>query len=504
MVGLLLYSCHSPEESNHAHDEHGNHISNSAHKDDVPSIDFTKWTDKTELFVEFPILVVGQTSRFAAHFTQLEKHQAVEEGEVTVSLIVGDKGIRHSVVEPSSPGIFTPSLKPLEAGVGKLVFDIQSNGNNDQLIIEPIQVYNSKEEVLNAVEGTSEEEGISFLKEQAWKMDFQTEPVLIKPFFNTISTSGVWESTPNSFKTMVAKSNGNISFLKKNLTSGAKVKKGENILVINGTGFSTNNLKAEIDRAKKVFDQIETTFNRKKSLYENKVISKVEFEEIEKEFIDKQQAYQMLLDGRAGKPFASKPIYINAPFDGYLQELSIKNGDFVREGQELFEISDAKTSILKISVSPDSYQILDQVQDIHFKDEKGNWESMRNLGGKILSVENVVSPTNPMVSIFTNVNKNTNMPRGSQVAAEVLSGQGNDKVIVPKTALLEDYGQYSVIVQKSGEQFEKRTVIIGGSNGNEIEIVEGLTPGEMIVSVGAYQVKMAALSGQAPAHGHAH
>jgi CTP-dependent riboflavin kinase len=38
----------------------------------------------------------------------------------------------------------------------------------------------------------------------------------------------------------------------------------------------------------------------------------------------------------------------------------------------------------------------------------------------------------------------------------------------------------------------------------EVEILSGLAEGEMVVSIGAYQVKMASMSGQAPAHGHEH
>ena len=74
----------------------------------IPSKSMTLWTKNTELFVEFPALVVGKNSRFAAHFTILDKHQPVREGEVTVSLIKGDKGIRNTVQSPSSPGIFSP------------------------------------------------------------------------------------------------------------------------------------------------------------------------------------------------------------------------------------------------------------------------------------------------------------------------------------------------------------------------------------------------------------
>ena len=44
----------------------------------------------------------------------------------------------------------------------------------------------------------------------------------------------------------------------------------------------------------------------------------------------------------------------------------------------------------------------------------------------------------------------------------------------------------------------------GRQNGGEVEIIKGLHPGEIVVVTGAYQVRMAAMAGQAPAHGHSH
>ena len=115
-ISLLLFSCGSNEEEGHAHDAEGNHVGAG-----VPAISKTVWTDQTELFVEFPALVEGKTSKFAAHFTKLDKHKPVREGSVTVSLIKGESGIRHKVDAPSSPGIFSPKLQPKEPGTYDLV-----------------------------------------------------------------------------------------------------------------------------------------------------------------------------------------------------------------------------------------------------------------------------------------------------------------------------------------------------------------------------------------------
>ena len=42
-----------------------------------PSLDVTSWTDKSELFMEHPPLVAGQTVRFAVHLTRLADYSAV-------------------------------------------------------------------------------------------------------------------------------------------------------------------------------------------------------------------------------------------------------------------------------------------------------------------------------------------------------------------------------------------------------------------------------------------
>ncbi|MCB0638812.1 MAG: hypothetical protein KDC54_19420, partial [Lewinella sp.] len=106
LIILLLGACQSPSSSGHSHDAEGGH--SHAPEDEALTTDTTIWTSQAELFVEYPVLIVGQTSRFAAHFTILDRHQPVTEGRLTVSLIQGNQGIRQTVEAPSSPGIFGP------------------------------------------------------------------------------------------------------------------------------------------------------------------------------------------------------------------------------------------------------------------------------------------------------------------------------------------------------------------------------------------------------------
>ena len=56
------------------------------------------------------------------------------------------------------------------------------------------------------------------------------------------------------------------------------------------------------------------------------------------------------------------------------------------------------------------------------------------------------------------------------------------------------------------DEYEKREVQLGASNGQRIEVLSGIKAGEKVVVEGVYQLKIAGASGQVPdAHaGHSH
>jgi membrane fusion protein, heavy metal efflux system len=119
-------------------EEHG-------HEHGVEALAYTVYSDKSEVFVEFKPLIVGNTSKFAAHFTILgERFLPLSEGTVTISLLVGGKGIKQTADTPAVPGIYRLALKPIVAGTGKLVFDIKTKTFTDRIIIDSVKVYAMK------------------------------------------------------------------------------------------------------------------------------------------------------------------------------------------------------------------------------------------------------------------------------------------------------------------------------------------------------------------------
>ncbi|MEM8568473.1 MAG: efflux RND transporter periplasmic adaptor subunit [Bacteroidota bacterium] len=494
---VALASCHSEGDHGHSHNPNGGHFDA---EDETPSMDVTIWTDRTELFVEFPALIVGNISRFAAHFTILNEHQPVGEGTVTVSLIKDGKGIRQSVEKPASTGIFAPALQPKEAGVYQLVFDLKTPELSDKIVVEDIPVFATKDEAKRAL-GNQEENGntITFLKEQAWKMEFQTAPAIQKEIYQVIQTSGIWRVAPSDDQVLVAPATGVLKYNLRYLTEGKPIKAGEVLMEVISSDLTTNNLRSDIQRAKATLEQREGSYNRISELYQSKVISKTDFEKAKEEYLLAKANFETLTAG-----FTGKGKGVIAPFNGYILEVYAKNGDFAEQGTALIKVTIDKNHMLQTMVASNHAGALENIHDLLYQNGKGEWSSLKGKGGTVISTSREVSLNNPMLSVFSEVHESIDMPDGSFTEVQIEVGKPVQSVVIPSSSLLEDYGNYSVIVQRSGENFERRNVTLGLRNGSEVEITKGLSLGEVVVTKGAYQVKMASMSGQAPAHGHAH
>lgn len=70
-------------------------------------------------------------------------------------------------------------------------------------------------------------------------------------------------------------------------------------------------------------------------------------------------------------------------------------------------------------------------------------------------------------------------------------GKAQSVLAVPEKAILGDLGNLFVFVRRDGKVFEKRPVRLGIRSGGQVEILEGVFPGEQVVTRGNYQLQFA-------------
>jgi cobalt-zinc-cadmium efflux system membrane fusion protein len=487
---FLLPACQEPRNNGHeGEDEH----------EEERSLSYTVWTEKCELFVEFKPLIVGENTRFTAHFSEMKNFKAIEKGTVTASLIQGKSGIRHTVDAPDSPGIFRPALQPKSAGIYALVFHIVTPNFSDEIVLENIEVFNNLDEankkIPHEIENSNE---ISFLKEQAWKMEFANAPVIRDTVYNIIKTGGEILPAQGDEKTVSATANGILIYRKTGITVGAPVSSGQSLFTISGGGITSNNIQSDYLKAKSNYDQATKILERKEKLYASKSISKADYEAASLEFNLAETEFNNL-----SKNYSQGGKSVSSSSAGFIKKLYKSEGEFVDIGEPLAIVTQNKKLTIRADINQLDYSKLNQNMTANFL-YNGAVYDISDLGGKLLSYGRSVSVENARIPVYFELNNRGDLLPGSFIEVWIKSNAKSKGLLIPKEALLEDYGQYSVIVQTSGEGFEKRNIQTGIYDGKFMEVLSGLEEGERVVTKGAYQVKMASMSGQAPAHGHAH
>lgn len=157
------HNSHGPE-----HDDHGQEKSSQV----------TVWDDRFEIFMEHPFVVANKPTKFVTHVTDRITLKPRRKGSVTFVLTDKD-GIskRHVEKTPARDGIYIPRLTFPHSGIWNMSLNIAIEEKKYVVKLPTIKVYKSRAEVDRAA-GTEEVAGgISFLKEQQWKMPFATEVV---------------------------------------------------------------------------------------------------------------------------------------------------------------------------------------------------------------------------------------------------------------------------------------------------------------------------------------
>jgi membrane fusion protein, heavy metal efflux system len=466
----------------------------------LETISFTLYTSKSELFVEFRPMVVGQPSKFAAHLTLLgENFLPYTEGTVTVSLIQGSNSIKDSAAVPSSPGIFRLALQPVQPGIGRLVFDIKTRDFSDRFIIDSIPVYVNEKAAIAAQPSNSASGDISYLKEQAWKVEFANAPVMKETMYDVIKATGEIQAAPGDEVTIAAKSNGIVKFAGKNNIIGSPVRAGQTMFSVAGGEIAFENIDAAKQAARAELNAARSEYERASELIKDKLITQSEFKQAQLRF---EQA-QIVLNNLGRNYSGGKSL--SSPINGFIKNILVSEGEYVSAGQPLATVTKNQRILLKADVSLKDAGKIAQIQEANFTIVQSKEQfNTKELNGRVTATGKTTAANSPFVPVYFQIDSKPGLLPGSFAEVYLKTGLIPDALVIPVSALIEEQGNFYVYVQTEGESFQKRELKLGANDGRKVQVLSGLTEGERVVVKGGYQIKLSQASGTLPAHGHEH
>src|SRR5262245_37382602 len=154
------------------------------------TLDVTSWTEQTELYMEHPPLVAGQTVRFAVHLTRLGDFQALNAGRPSIEM-TGEGSGGATVLpgsEPLRPGAFRVEGKLPAAGRYRWALLVAAPGLSDRHDLGTTVVFADEASAVADAAKRPEKDpaAIAYLKEQQWTNPFATEIVREGPVRTSI------------------------------------------------------------------------------------------------------------------------------------------------------------------------------------------------------------------------------------------------------------------------------------------------------------------------------
>ncbi|MBW1897538.1 MAG: efflux RND transporter periplasmic adaptor subunit [Deltaproteobacteria bacterium] len=296
---------------------------------------------------------------------------------------------------------------------------------------------------------------------------------------------------------------------------GDPVKKDEVLAELDSRDLA--DIKSDYLTARGNLGLAQITFQRKKNLWEQKIIA-------EQDFLEAKQIYnaaQIQLDATERKlhalgfshdyieklpefSYESLTTYrITAPFDGTIIEKHIVEGELAEEDTEVFVIADLSMVWAKLDVHPKHLPNIRKGQTVEISVIDGNCDDVES---RIFYLSPTIETGKRTALALAEIaNPDCSWRPGMFITALVTTGEeAVDAVVVSKDAVQTVENISSVFVV-TDEGYRPEPVTLGRSNHKSVEILSGLSVGEKYVSKGAFELKAQLVTSSMSGHaGHGH
>ena len=289
--------------------------------------------------------------------------------------------------------------------------------------------------------------------------------------------------------------------------------------------------KAEADeqQAKQALDAQEKVFESRQQLFDQGALPRKELDQsrvdittarnqyaIAKKHLDSLMAIgkQQALKSAAGQLESAKGKYLGAqaqlsyseirsPIDGVVTDRPLYPGEMAAAGTPLLTVMDISSVIAKAHIPQDDAAAL-KVGDKGTMTVPGIDEPIE---GKVTVVSPALDPNSTTVEVWLEAkNPKHALKPGTSVQLSVTAQTVKDALVVPSSSVITTPdGATAVMLAGPDGRAHQKTVKVGIKNGDDVQILDGVTATDKVVATGAYglpdKTKIKIEAAEAPAEG---
>lgn len=254
---------------------------------------------------------------------------------------------------------------------------------------------------------------------------------------------------------------------------GQRVRRGDVLVELDGA-----QQRADLAVAEAALAESRSQYERSRELYSTRVLSDSQIEQIEATF-KANEARVAAARSRVGD------TVVRAPFDGRVGLRRVSVGSLINPGTVITTLDDTGTIKLDFTIPETFLAAAEPGLDITARSVA--YPDVR-FDGRVGSVDSRVDPATRSVTVRALLPNPDGLLKPGMFLTVRLSRGAADALLVPEQALVPEQGDVYVFVIKDGNA-EKRRIRIGQRRVGDVQVVDGLAAGELVVTEGTQKLR---------------
>ncbi|MDT3669716.1 MAG: efflux RND transporter periplasmic adaptor subunit [Aromatoleum sp.] len=256
---------------------------------------------------------------------------------------------------------------------------------------------------------------------------------------------------------------------------GAPVKRGEILVELDAAVQQ-----AEVQQAKANLALAHANFGRTADLFNRKFLSQSARDEAASQ-LEVARANMALAEARFER------TRLRAPFDAVVGIRNVSVGDYVKEGDDLVNLEDLAT--LKVDFRlPELY--LAKVRRGQSLEVTSDAIPGERFQATVAAIDPLINEAGRSVVMRATLpNKDGQLRPGMFARVRLILRERADVALVPEEALVPAPGNVQFVYRVVDDKAQRVAVTTGGRHGTRVEIVDGLRPGDVVVTAGQLKLR---------------